>query len=342
MFTVYAEKDIFETLVVFKKEKPHWFNVLSKHSEICLNITEEELIAEEVQGAPIFEFILAGGRRPIPLKDYFDAISVEINIISEKPRSIFFLNVSKEEAGNLQNSYGVFVFGNYDIEDTILKGSFFKDLPKDSVFENQIAKGWKNLIDCPLPPANAMVVTDEYLFKNEENGEIVGKPNVIQLVDALLPSALDIPFHLTIITNDHDKSSEWCESLVVDLKTAIIDLRPYEIVFELVFTNTIHKRKIILNYVNSTSDKGFAVFRVKDGKTVRDDNDFRLDRIFNRVESQEGDTDYLVAESVLNQLKRKCLSVSQFISNAGETANNRILGDCNADKTLKNRLINDV
>jgi hypothetical protein len=187
-----------------------------------------------------------------------------------------------------------------------------------------------------------MVISDDFLFRNEENKQIVGKSNVIQLVDSILPATLDIPYHVTIITNDHDKPKKWCENLAGELKAAISGLRPFQIVFELVFTDTIHKRTLIMNYINSTCDKGFAVFRVNDGKTVRDDNDFRCDRIFNRIEPQEGDTDYLVAESVLIQLKKKCRSVKQFITNAGASANNRILGDCNADKSLKNRLINDV
>lgn len=347
MLTVYADKDIFETLVIFKKEKPHWFSILCKHSQICLNITEEELVSHEVQGTPIFEFILAGGKRPIPLKDYFDTISEDIQVVSEKPRSIFFLNISKAEAENLQSIYGVYVFGNYDIEDNILKGSFFKDLPKDTVFENQASKGWQNLVSFSLPPSNAMVITDDYLFSNEENGQLVGKSNVIQLVNAFLPANLSIPYHLTILSNDNPevgkpRSKEWCERLAGELKAAIVALRPYPIVFEIVFTQTLHKRKLILNYINATCDKGFAVFRVNDGKTVRSDNDFRCDKVFARVEPHEGDTDYKAAESILLQLKQKCLSVRQFIANSGAGVNNRILGDCNADKSLKNRLINDV
>jgi hypothetical protein len=343
MFTVYAEKEIFENIVVFNNETPNWFNILCNHSEVCLNITDEELAIEEVPGTPIFEFIMAnGGRSPIALKDFFEAIYDDNSVIVQKPRSAFFLNYSKAETDALQSAYGIIVQSRDMIEDGVLKGSFFKDLPKNTVFENHVSIGWKNLISFSLPPSNAMVISDDFLFRNEENGQIVGRYNVIQLVDSVLPATLDIPYHLTVITNDHGKPKEWCEKLAGDLKAAISALRPFQIVLELVFTDTIHKRKLILNYINSTCDKGFAVFRVNDGKTVRDDNDFRCDRIFNRLEPQEGDTDYLVAESVLIQLKNKCRSVKQFINNSGASSNYRVLGDCNPDKSLKNRLINDV
>ena len=349
MFTVYSEKEIFENIVVFNEKTPLWFNIFCNHSEVCLNMTDEELAKEESQGTPIFEFIMAnGGRSPIALKEFFDSIYEDNNVIGEKPRSAFFLNYSKDDANKIQSAYGVIVQGNEGIEDNILKGSFFKNLPKDLILENQTNKGWQELVSFALPPSNSMIITDDYLFSNEENGENVGKSNVIQLANAFLPNKLSIPYHLTIISNDNPdsgkppKSKEWCERLTGELKAAIVNLRPYSIVFEIVFTQTLHKRKLILNYINATSDKGFAIFKVNDGKTVRSDNDFRCDKVFTRVEPQEGDTDYMEIESILLQLKSKCQSVRQYIINSGSTVNNRILGDCNTNKTLKNRLLNDV
>lgn len=349
MITVYSEKEIFENMVLFNEETPHWFNIIQNHSHVCLNITDIELTAEQVPGTPIFEYIKAnGGRTPIALKDFFDLIYEDNKVIAEKPRSVFFLNYSKIEAAKIQADYGVIVQGNEKIDDAVLKGSFFKELPKDCIFENETKKGWLNLVDFLLPPSNAMVITDGYLFSNEENGQLVGELNVVKLVDALLPAHLSIPYHVAIISNDDlekdkaSRSKEWCERLAGKLKAKIIALRPYPIIFEIVFTQTIHKRKLILNYLNGTCDKGFAVFKVSDGKTVRSDNDFRCDRVFNRTEYHEGDSDYLSVETVLVQLKKKCQTVTEYISNSGAAPNNRILGDCTTDKSITNRLINDV
>lgn len=349
MFTVYAEKEIFENIVVFNDVTPHWYSVFCNHSEVCLNLTDDELIQEQVPGTPIFEFIKAnGGRNLIALKKFFNSIYEDNNIILEKPRSVFFLNYSNDEAEKIQNDLGVIVIGKEVIDDKILKGSFFKDLPKDFVFENQTSKGWKNLINFQLPPSNAMVISDDYLFSNEENGQVVGMSNIIDLIDAFLPTSLNITYHITIISNDHPelakppKSKEWCDRTAGELKAAIVTLRPYLINVEIIFTQTIHKRKLLLNYLNATADKGFAVFKANDRKTVRDDNDFRCDRIFNRVDQQDGDTDYLVAENILIQLQQKCQSVKDFINNSREMTNYRILGDCNADKSINNRLLKDV
>jgi len=349
MFTVYVEKEIFESLVVFNEETPNWYNVLCKHSDVCLNLTEEELEAEEIEGTPIFEFIKAnGGRSPIALKDYFDEIYQSPEIIAEKPRSAFFLNYTPEEAANLQENYGVIVHGTTDFDDTILRGSFYKELPSTTILDSGGKIGWHNLISFALPPSNAMIITDEYLFSNEEGGANIGYANLIHLIDSLLPVALLVPYHICIIANDQPefgkaaKSEQWCNTIAANLKAAIIALRPYQIILELVFVKTLHKRRIMLNYLNGSCDKGFGVFRVADRRIVRTDNDFRCDRIFNRINPNEGDTDYSSSEIALKQLKANCHTARTFISNAGQALQNRILGDCYIDFSLKNRLIKDV
>jgi len=349
MFTVYAEKEIFEHIVLFNDESPHWYSIFRNHSEVCLNITEQELVSEEIKGTPIFEFIMAnGGRRPIALKEFFEDIYEDTKVIAEKPRSAFFLNYSNSDASAIQSAYGVVVHGNEGIVDKVLNRSYLKFLPAGMIFESHSSKGWKNLVNFSLPPSNAMVITDDFLFDNEERGENIGKSNVIQLIDAFLPAKLSVPYHVAIFSNDNlengkpAKSIEWCAKLADDLKAAIAALRPYPIILEIVFTKCPHRRKLIMNYINGTCDRGFAVFKVNDGKTVRDENEFRCDNVFSKVEHHEGETDYEAAEFILGQLKQAYLSVKQYIKNSGPGANNRILGDSKDDMILKNRLINDV
>jgi hypothetical protein len=304
---------------------------------------DDELNSQLVQGTPIFEYTLArGGRQPIALKPYFESITKDPLIIAEKPRSVFFLHISPVEAEEMQKATGIIVQSGKAIEDKILKGSFFKDLTKNAIFEDHATKGWTNLVNFPRPPSNAMVITDHYLFTNEEHGRNIGHPNLVTLIDAFLPASLSVQYHITVIANDSNRTEQWCHQLTGRLKAEIIRLRNYDIVFEMVLTNTMHKRKIILNYLNGGCDKGFAVFKPLDGKTVISDNDFRCDRLFQRVEQTEGDTDFVSAENALKSLKKLCKEVGEYVNNAGARENYRVLGDCNADKTLKNRLINDV
>lgn len=349
MFTVYAEKDIFENIVVFNDRTPNWYNVLCKHSDVCLNMTDADLITEEVEGTVIFEFIKAtGGRSVVALKDYFDELYENPEVKAEKPRAAFLLNYSADEAASHQANYGVIVQGNEHIDDTILRASFYKELLNATVFDSGGKIGWQNLASFPVPPSNAMVITDEYLFSNEEAGANVGQANLIHLIDSFLPPTLAVSYHICIIANDQPeagkaaKSVQWCNTLIGQLKAGITPLRPYPIIVELVFTRTLHKRRILLNYLNGSCDRGFGVFKIADRRIVRADNDFRCDRIFNRINPIEGDTDYSSVETALLQLKAKCQSVKTFIANAGQGLQNRILGDCRPDNAIVNRLINDV
>lgn len=343
MFTIYAEKEIFENIVVFSDQTPNWYNIFCNHSDVCLNMTDEELASEEIQGTAIFEFIHSnGGKSPIALKDYFDAIHEDNTLMMEKPRSAYFLDINKNEANQLQESLGVFVQCLESIDDNVIKGTSHRELPKDTILRSNQLVGWECLFDFQLPPANVIVITDDWLFKNEESSVIIGEKNIVALLNAILPLRLDGVFQILIISDDQGRSEQRCEKLANDLKLTILSLRQYQILVEVVFAETIHKRKIFTNYMSITCDKGFAMFRVDDNSKVRDDNDFRHELVFNRLNPNEGDTviksDYLL----LNQIKSKCKSVTDYINNKSHDLNRRILGDCNRDNSIKNRLINDI
>lgn len=171
---------------------------------------------------------------------------------------------------------------------------------------------------------------------------MVGEVNVVWAIDAILPQKLNTPYHILIITNDQARTKEKCERLSGNIIAGIKTLRDYDIKVEIVFADTIHKRKIFLNYLSVTCDKGFAMFRVNDEKTVRDDNDFRYEKLFHRIYPNEGNSVLKSDLLLLKQLQNKCKTVKDFVNNAGPGLNRRILGDCRADKSITNRLINDV
>ena len=344
MFTVYAEKETFEHLILYNEQSPNWYKILCNHAEVCLNITDDELIEEEIDGKIIFEFIKAnGGRSPIALSDFFDNVYDNYATIAEKPRSAFLLKTTAEEAMRLQDAYGIVVQSIHAIDDSVFRGAYFDEIEKGSIVQNGGLIGWKYYFDFTAPPSNTMIITDDWLFKNTENDNIVGESNVIALADALLPATISVPYHMLIVTDDQGRSKERCTKLVTDIKASVSALRPYDIIVEVVFAETIHKRKVFLNYMSITCDKGFAMFRVVDGKTVRDDNDFRYEKIFHRMDPAEGATVFSADTIRMKQIQNICTSVKQFIANAGnETSNRIILGDHNADYSLKNRLINDV
>ena len=343
MFKVFAEKEIFENIVLFSDVNPNWNNICCNHADVCLNISDADFSSELIPGTIIFEYINAnGGKMPIALAGYFTSIHDEPNIIAEEPRSAFILNISKEKAVEYQSNFGVLVQSSENIDDNILRNSFFKELPKGTIVESGSKKGWYNLFHFELPPTNSIVITDDYLLSNEENKTLVGVPNLKEIFDALLPVDLKVPFHILILTNDNDKSQKHCEILAGRLKAIIVSLREYPIHFEIVFTTALHKRKLFMNYISITCDKGFAMFTIKDLKTVRSDNDFRSEMLFTRLNANEGDTVLKSDNILLSEILKRCDNVKSFIGVNGQTTNYRIMGDCLPDKTIVNRLIQEI
>jgi len=349
MYTIYSEKDIFENIVVFNDQTPNWYNILCNHSEVCLNITDSELANEEKQGTPIFEFIMAnGGRSPIALKDYFDTIYEDNSVISAKPRAAFFLNCSEEEAASIQSSYGVIVQSGESINDNILTGSFKRKLFKDEEIEDGINTGWKTLLNFNFPPSNSMIISDNYLLQSTERvgAKYIasGKMNVIWMLDALLPATLSIPYHITIISEDNNQNEGWRNRLAGELNTEINNLRNYEINVEIVFTKSelLHERILLMNYVNSSCEHGFYVFKAKDGITVHVVNKIQINSYFSSLNNSQGESEYQVANKDLSLLKIVCNDLSEHIHAGTLVYRGAILGGCNPNKSIKNRLLNDV
>jgi hypothetical protein len=342
-FIVYAEKKAFDE-ITFNGSYPNLKSIFTNHSTIFLNLTKDEVKEDILSEGEIFFYLHAypGANIPKAYPAQFRNVYDDFSTLVFTPRSIYFLNIAKHDADSLQQQYGIIVQSSNDISDNILRGGAHRELNKDMVLNDGIGSGWKSLFDFTLPPSNSLVVTDDWLFKNEEMGNIIGETNIVNFIDAILPIGLLTDFHILIITDDQARTQLLCERLVVDLSSRIKVLREYPIVFELVFADTIHKRKAILNYISITCDKGFAMFRLSDNLTIRDDNDFRYERVFNRIEKEEGDTVFYSDTLLLHKIKDKCISVRQYITNRHQEPNRRILGDCNPDKSLKNRLINDV
>lgn len=350
MFTVYAEKEIFENIVVFNDETPNWYKIFCNHSDVCLNLTDAELVLEQVPGTPIFEYILAnGGRSPIALKEYFDMIYADYSLMSEKPRSAFFLNCSKEEVKSLESDYGIIVQSLESLNDKVLVTSFFEEFQKGDKIQKGTLNGWQSLLDFYVPPSNAMVMTDDYLLTTiQNNGKTTihaGIENIKWILDKLLPKDLKIDYHITILSEDKDRNEAWRNDLVNLLKKEVGVLRKYNIRLEIVFIKSehLHKRRLILNYVNASCEHGLCMFNPYDSLTINMANDIRFNQIFCTLNSEHsGKTEFDSMSKALKLVKTLCSDLTKHLNNKTSVYRGAILGDCNPDFSIKNRLINDV
>ena len=331
-FVFYAEKSAFDEMT-FYGHYPNMKKILTSNTAVVLNISEAELQQDIDSQGEIFQFLNAnaGARRPIAYIAPFENIADDRTNLVAAPRSIYILNVTSEEAAEMQMQYGVLVQSATTMDDSVFESSFFRELSRDEVIEENARIGWKQLLNFHLPPSNSIVISDSHLFKNSDRvGEqwvSVGEKNVIWLLDKVLPGQLMTTYHITIISEKNaNKPEQWYVDLTHRLEQEIRQLRGYEIDVEVIFlaSEHLHKRRIIMNYINGSCDKGFAVFRAVDGKTVRDNNDIRLSRAFAGITGRIGDTEFNSATRGLQQIKNE---------------NTRIRG---AGANIRNRLINDV
>lgn len=343
MIKIYAEKEIFEEIILFKDQSPNWNKIFHEHAIVFLNMSDKELAMESVEGTAIFDYIhSSGGKSPIALDYHFVNIYEEPSTVLSDPRAVYFLDLDKNEATKWQENYGMIVQGPDSIIDSVLQGSFALDFSLGQICTLNNQNGWECMSINTLPPLNCVIVTDDYLFTTE-NGRR-GTANIIAFLKRILPKELKTDFHILLFAKEpNTSSSEWCNAKTGEIKTALKNLKkPYNIVFEIVYGETIHKRMAISNYFTIVMDKGFALFKTDDLCTVHEDNDMKIEKVFTRMSVYEGQTEYVIAERKLKELKRISESKSEYISNRKNDTNYRIQGDCKKDKTLNNRLINDV
>jgi hypothetical protein len=343
MMQIFSDLQPFETVVLYPEKYPNWFKLFSEHCKVFINMSDDDYELEKLRNPILEEFIkLNTGREPVPLKYHFDSVYADSATVVSTPRSVYFLDISKNEADKMQQDFGILIQCTDSIDDGVLRNIYNRNLSINKPCSENGKIGWQCLLANQLPPLNTIVISDNFLFSNEDG--IRGFKNVVQLIQAVMPDTLNTDFNILLIAQEpKNKDAAWCNKVSSDIKTAIDNLKkPYNTIFEIVFAETIHPRLVISNYFMIKLEKGFAVFNSRDLQTVHETTDVEIKRMFHILNKHEGDPEYLQAESKLSEIKQICRSVAEYILNRPNDKNYRILGDCNPDKSLKNRLINDV
>ena len=162
MFTIYSDKDIFENMISSHDSYPNWNKIISNHATVCLDVNEVDLDTELNNPESILFLFIQSNARGIdlvPLDGYFKMIYADTETVIEKPRSVFFLNIDADKAINLQTETGIIIQSKDSIDDKILLGSYFKELPKNTVCQKAKNIGWHSIVDFNLPPSNSLIIS---------------------------------------------------------------------------------------------------------------------------------------------------------------------------------------
>ena len=102
-------------------------------------------------------------------------------------------------------------------------------------------------------PHNAMIISDDYFFKNANSLEDA-TDNLKKLLVKILPSFLNVDFHLTFVTGNKAFDQKILEEYI----GLIFKRYPFKVKLEILGSN-FHKRILLTNYYYITTDKGFSL-----------------------------------------------------------------------------------
>ena len=338
---IYIGKDALEEILICDDSYPNLHHIFNNHAVLCVNLTDPEL--DEILSDEDSELsqLSRNDVSIIALKDYFKALKEDQSIVIEKPRAMFFFDISKKEADVLSEKYGVIIQSETEMNDNILQLSFKRNFDKgDNLFG--ISDGWSNMLNGQtLPPSNSLIITDNYLFQNDVEGKLIGFENVKMILNAILPKNLCTVFHLLIVTPMPQKiSPEKADQLNGMLKAYLRTIRDYEVQLEFVFNNTIHPRKLISNYFVLVCDKGFQLFHPQNKTIVHDENEVTLTSVLHDTRNTSGDTVLAISYKDIAKIRKGCSTLREQIIGGVKDPTKKIIGDTEKDKSIRNRLLN--
>ena len=170
--------------------------------------------------------------------------------------SVYLSCESDSLCREVENAYGVKVISI----DNITKAENLFNVHIETVEKGDESHSNWDFLSVFSHPCNSLAVVDNYILKDT----IAINENLIAILDKILPSKLEIPFHISVFAKNDYHNKERCELITKSLE----ELRP-NIVFKIsVFQlrNEFHDRTLITNYLILDSGSGFDLFSNRKSK----------------------------------------------------------------------------
>ena len=271
----------FENIISNEEIYKEWINIFKNiNIELEILMNEKEKLNLLNPNSIFLKFMLTS-KSSKQLKQFNNILNIEVN-----PSYVLFDNeFNNEKNGSL--------IVKKETLDNPFKINYAKNLEKNNEVNFQSYKGWKALFFNKNLPSNSLIINDSYIFDDKENKTGIGSKNLTELLDAILPIELNIPYHILINTStSKNKTNSFYDEFIPKLIDNIIALRSYNIIVEVVIGEGFHKRKLFTNFLNVTTDKGFKIFDKRDHSKVLDHNDIIIETMFTRNDPTQGDSQF--------------------------------------------------
>ena len=322
---LYFEKDALERFILDEYNLKNLLAIISGHSVLCMNMTEADIEKEwkssslsgQRGGSKIQKFCTGHNlKRPKSASTVFQNINNNSQELLNFSRSVFFLNITPSEAESLRKKYGVMVISKDNISDNIFQ-FHIKDSVRKNEKKNGCVDGWDYFFGMRKHewlPSNALVVSDDHLFDNNQNKVNLGVRNLKSLITHLLPQKFDEEYQILVVSQVPKNNVALAKKISDELSQYIQDLSlSYICKITFVFSKATHTRKIISNYYIMTCDKGFSVYLNNPQNQVHDTNFVDITSVFHSAADSVGTSGYDDATICLQELKKNCIEAQSQV-----------------------------
>lgn len=341
---IFLTKDTLEYVAVFDDVYPNLNKIFRESAVFILDMTEDELDDSLSDMESDFaQFCNSNNLKIKAEKDVLCRMLKNVNELLDNCRSVFIMDITKADAEKMRSELGVLVLSKQDLDDCVFNLPYFRHrFVKGSIISGDAISEWKSVLGgVSWLPSNSLIITDDYLFSQSGIDLFERVNNIKGVLDAILPDKLSVDYHVLICAKHPTCSGNKRNQIIGNIKSYINTKRPYKVMIEYVFHDSLHQRKIISNYNIMVGDKGFVNFNSAK-KRVIDTNPTYLCTVFQNIVDSIGDTEYSMATADIEDIKKIALEVKALNNSGVPDYEKRIVGDCKLDKSLNNRLVATV
>lgn len=279
MFRIYITAEALADACLQEQSRPYseqstWFHILRKQNKIYTigykPPTSDTLLEDDFSDSGIIAGMNAAYNIDfIPQDEYINSIKRDHSNVYKQPNAAFFLDISKEEAQQIQEEFGVICQSVDNIDTSVFTEECVRF---EFVNYKPVRGGWKELFDVQsLIPSNSLCIIDRFLFTNDGisnpnsgyESEVIynGLDTLLLILNHALPSKFGDTYHVTIICEKaHVKNRLIFQTLqykIFDIIELISERKGYPIFAQVIavdgkiakYTNPLtHNRQIVSNY----------------------------------------------------------------------------------------------
>ena len=270
-------------------------------------------------------------------REFIKSIVDDHQNVLKEPCGIYLLDISPEEANDIQTHYGVVCQSSISLSHDLIT---HKGMTAELI-EGEQDKKWEDIFrKFKQTPTNSALIIDAHLFENDQYDEregcydtkyCNGISNLKEILEQILPSQFSDTYHVGVLVTNTDEAKTIKRSRTsltnARIATAINKLkkkiiRPYDISIEIIFFSQtdsdnhklIHNRRILTNtYV---LDAPYKLAALLSNGTVRESQTISIRPLFELIHM---DKDSDMKEKMLrfdlkrfyNYIDNQCNAIAQ-------------------------------